>query len=141
MAGYFASAESWTPHPRPGDEAIIRIADIRAWCEACGAPGQAPDLIAANRQSAEMYVKWRRLQRTGLRRLQESGATLYQRTRHFRVFDDERVHTDSSDAVATLSEPGQVDLYLRAFQGLSGNAVYGAAARGLVTQALAALDD
>lgn len=225
-------------------------ADIRAWCEACGAAGQAPDLIAANRQSAEMYVEWRRLQRTGLRRLQESGATLYQRTRHFRVycsdvvpgflqtpgyatallksiatfrgtpddvieavearmrrnsviregdhrfaivleesvlryrigdadtmaaqlghllsamalpsvslgvipftatrdiwpmatftvFDDDRVHADSLDAAATLSEPGQVDLYLRAFQGLSASAVYGAAARGLVTQALAALD-
>ncbi|GAB2968603.1 helix-turn-helix transcriptional regulator [Streptomyces pseudoechinosporeus] len=225
-------------------------ADIRAWCEACGAAGQAPDLIAANRQSAEMYVEWRRLQRTGLRRLQESGATLYQRTRHFRVycsdvvpgflqtpgyatallrsiatfrgtpddvseavearmrrnsviregdhrfaivleesvlryrigdadtmaaqlghllsamalpsvsvgvipltadrdiwpmatftvFDDARVHADSLDAAATLSEPGQVDLYLRAFQGLSAAAVHGAAARGLVTQALTALD-
>ncbi|MER5212988.1 helix-turn-helix transcriptional regulator [Streptomyces sp. NPDC002838] len=60
--------------------------DIRAWCEACGALDQAPDLIAANRQSAEMYVEWRRLQRTGLRRLQESGASLYQRTRQFSVY-------------------------------------------------------
>ncbi|WP_031480960.1 helix-turn-helix domain-containing protein [Streptomyces bicolor] len=64
----------------PSDE------DIRAWCEACEAFDQAPDLIAANRQSAEMYVEWRRLQRTGLRRLQESGANLYERTRQFRVY-------------------------------------------------------
>ncbi|WP_405906330.1 helix-turn-helix transcriptional regulator [Streptomyces sp. NBC_00828] len=225
-------------------------ADIRAWCAACGAGEHAPDLIAANRQTEAMYVEWRRLQRTGLRRLQESGATLYERTRQFRVycsdvvpgflqtpgyatallsaiavfrgtpddvseavdarmrrnsviregdhtfaivleesvlryrigdadtmaaqlghllsamalpsvslgiipftaertvwpmatftvFDDRRVHADSLDAAATLTEPGQVDLYLRAFEGLAGIAVYGAAARGLVTQALAALD-
>ncbi|MEU6415996.1 helix-turn-helix domain-containing protein [Streptomyces spiralis] len=226
-------------------------ADIRAWCAACGAADQATDLIAANRQTEAMYVEWRRLQRTGLRRLQESGASLYQRTRHFRVycsdvvpgflqtpgyatallesiaafrgtpddvneavaarmrrnsvirkgahrfaivleesvlryriggadtmaaqlghllstmalpsvslgvipfraertlwpmatftvFDDQRVHADSLDAAATLTEPGQVDLYVRAFHGLSQSAVYGAAARTRVTHALAALDE
>ncbi|MFF3708955.1 Scr1 family TA system antitoxin-like transcriptional regulator [Streptomyces phaeochromogenes] len=61
-------------------------ADIRAWCAACGADDQAPDLTAANRQSTEMHVEWRRLQRSGLRQLQESGATLYERTRQFRVY-------------------------------------------------------
>lgn len=61
-------------------------ADIRAWCAACGAEDQAPDLIAANRQVGSMYVEWRRLQRTGLRRLQESSVGLYQRTRCFRVY-------------------------------------------------------
>lgn len=61
-------------------------ADLRAWCAACHADDQSADLIAANRQSAEAYVQWRRLQRTGLRRLQESGATLYERTRQFRVY-------------------------------------------------------
>ncbi|MFH8749881.1 helix-turn-helix domain-containing protein [Streptomyces rimosus] len=226
-------------------------ADVRAWCEACGAAGRAPDLIAANRASSEMYGEWRRLQRTGLRRLQESGAPLYRRTRRFRVycsdvvpgslqtpgyaaallgtiaafretpddvsdaldarmrrnsvlregdhrfamvleesvlryrmgdaatmaaqlghllsamalpsvslgvipftvertiwpmatftvFDDTRVHADSLDAAATLTQPSQVGLYVRAFQQLSGNAVFGAAARALVTRALAALDD
>ncbi|MFJ1577421.1 helix-turn-helix domain-containing protein [Streptomyces sp. NPDC088182] len=61
-------------------------ADIRAWCRACAAEGQAPDLIAANRQSAEAHVEWKRLQRTGLRRLQESTGDLYQQTRSFRVY-------------------------------------------------------
>ncbi|MFB7294414.1 helix-turn-helix domain-containing protein [Streptomyces rubiginosohelvolus] len=61
-------------------------ADIRAWCAACGASEQADDLAAANRQSAEAYVQWRRLQGTGLRRLQESGASLYDRTELFRVY-------------------------------------------------------
>ncbi|AKH82341.1 XRE family transcriptional regulator [Streptomyces sp. CNQ-509] len=67
-------------HTAPSD------ADIRAWCTACHAEGQAPDLIAANRQADQMYVQWRRLQRTGLRRLQEAAAPLYERTRAFRTY-------------------------------------------------------
>ncbi|MFF7889396.1 helix-turn-helix domain-containing protein [Streptomyces sp. NPDC020794] len=225
-------------------------ADIRAWCTACAADDQTPDLIAANRQTEAMYVEWRRLQRTGLRRLQESGASLYERTRQFRVycsdvvpgflqtpgyatallssiaafrstpddvsdavaarirrnsvvregdhrfaivleesvlryrigdadtmaaqlghllscmalpsvslgiipfvaeravwpmatftvFDDARVHADSLDAAATLTQPGQVDLYVRAFAALADGAVYGPAARALITHALTSLD-
>ncbi|MFE1024955.1 helix-turn-helix domain-containing protein [Streptomyces sp. NPDC058818] len=61
-------------------------ADIRAWCAACNAEDRAPDLIATNRQSTEMHIEWRRLQRTGLRQLQESGVSLYERTRTFRVY-------------------------------------------------------
>ncbi|MFI5924329.1 helix-turn-helix domain-containing protein [Streptomyces anulatus] len=61
-------------------------ADIRAWCRACGADDQTPDLIAANRQSIDAHVEWRRLQRSGLRRVQESTESLYQRTRVFRVY-------------------------------------------------------
>ncbi|MGW4034114.1 helix-turn-helix domain-containing protein [Streptomyces sp. NPDC004838] len=61
-------------------------ADIRAWCRACAAEEQAPDLVAANRQSAEAHVEWKRLQRTGLRRLQETTGDLYQQTKTFRVY-------------------------------------------------------
>ncbi|MER7663835.1 helix-turn-helix transcriptional regulator [Streptomyces sp. NPDC096193] len=61
-------------------------ADIRAWCRACGADGQAPDLIEANRQSADAHVQWRRFQRGGLRHVQASTESLYQRTRLFRVY-------------------------------------------------------
>ncbi|MFG2894990.1 helix-turn-helix domain-containing protein [Streptomyces sp. NPDC048248] len=61
-------------------------ADIRAWCRACNAADQTPDLIAANRQSADRYVQWRRLQRSGLRRLQDSAGDLYQQTSLFRVY-------------------------------------------------------
>ncbi|MFZ4300999.1 helix-turn-helix domain-containing protein [Streptomyces cinereoruber] len=61
-------------------------ADIRAWCTACGAPEQAADLIAANRQADSMYVHWKRLQRTGLKRLQESGVPLYEQTQQFHVY-------------------------------------------------------
>lgn len=61
-------------------------ADIRAWCRACDADDQAPDLVAANRQSADAHVQWRRLQRSGLRRLQESTGDLYRQTKVFRVY-------------------------------------------------------
>ncbi|WP_327322257.1 helix-turn-helix transcriptional regulator [Streptomyces sp. NBC_01210] len=61
-------------------------ADIRMWCRVCGAEDQAPDLIAASRTAESMYVQWRRLQRSGLRRLQESRVPLYERTRVFRVY-------------------------------------------------------
>ncbi|MFJ3534781.1 helix-turn-helix domain-containing protein [Streptomyces sp. NPDC090109] len=61
-------------------------ADIRAWCRACGADDQAPDLIAANRQSADAHIQWKRLQRGGLRHVQESTESLYRRTRLFRVY-------------------------------------------------------
>ncbi|TFV31774.1 XRE family transcriptional regulator [Streptomyces sp. T1317-0309] len=225
-------------------------ADIKAWCRACAAENQAADLIAANRQSADAHVQWRRLQRTGLRRLQESTGDLYQQTKIFRVyvsdvvpgflqtpgyaaalltsiagfrgtpddvsdavaarmrrnavlsngarrfsfvleesvlryrlctaetmaaqlghllgvmdlqnvavgivpfsaqrtmwpmptftiFDDTRVHADTLDAAATLTQPSQVELYARAFEQLSQGAARGAAARSLIAGALASLD-
>lgn len=60
--------------------------DIRAWCRVCGAQDLTEDLIAASRTVHSMYVEWRRVQRTGLRRLQESYVPLYERTRQFRVY-------------------------------------------------------
>ncbi|MGK5640676.1 helix-turn-helix domain-containing protein [Streptomyces sp. URMC 126] len=60
--------------------------DIRAWCRACGAEDQAADIIAASRNADNAYVEWRRLQRTGLRRLQESYVPLFERTRVFRIY-------------------------------------------------------
>ncbi|MFI2619363.1 helix-turn-helix domain-containing protein [Streptomyces sp. NPDC018584] len=60
--------------------------DIRAWCRACSADDQIPDLIAVNRQSADAHVQWKQLQRSGLRRLQESTGDLYQQTKIFRVY-------------------------------------------------------
>ncbi|MDH6131945.1 hypothetical protein P3T37_001319 [Kitasatospora sp. MAA4] len=61
-------------------------ADIRAWCHACDAADQAADLIAANRQAGEMYQEWRKLHRTGLRRVHQAGMPLYERTKLFRVY-------------------------------------------------------
>ncbi|MGW4201699.1 Scr1 family TA system antitoxin-like transcriptional regulator [Streptomyces sp. NPDC004726] len=61
-------------------------ADIRAWCTACGAEEQAADIIAASRAAESMYLEWKRLQRTGLRQLQESRVPLYERTALFRGY-------------------------------------------------------
>ncbi|MFD7900143.1 helix-turn-helix domain-containing protein [Streptomyces sp. NPDC059743] len=60
--------------------------DIRVWCTACGAEDKIPDLLAANRSADSMYMEWRRVQRTGLRHLQESRIPLYEQTRTFRVY-------------------------------------------------------
>jgi transcriptional regulator with XRE-family HTH domain len=60
--------------------------DIRSWCRACQAEARAPDLVAANRQADAMYVQWRRLERTGLKQLQQRSIPLYRRTKNFKVY-------------------------------------------------------
>jgi transcriptional regulator with XRE-family HTH domain len=60
--------------------------DIRTWCQACGVPYLAVDLIAASRAADSMYMEWKRLHRTGMRRLQETRGSLYERTRQFKVY-------------------------------------------------------
>ncbi|WP_328300049.1 helix-turn-helix transcriptional regulator [Streptomyces sp. NBC_00435] len=61
-------------------------ADIRDWCAGCGADDQAPDIVATSRTADSMYLEWKRLQRTGLRRLQESRVPLYERTKLHRGY-------------------------------------------------------
>ncbi|MEU4116336.1 helix-turn-helix transcriptional regulator [Kitasatospora sp. NPDC028055] len=60
--------------------------DIRSWCTACDAEGEAEDLVASARAVDTMYMDWRRMERSGLRQAQESVLGLYQRTRAFRVY-------------------------------------------------------
>ncbi|QQN77162.1 helix-turn-helix domain-containing protein [Streptomyces sp. XC 2026] len=79
----------WSPAKTSRLEAAKHLpsdADIRAWCEACGAGDESDELVAASRTADEMYVEWRRKERTGLRRLQESTVPLYRRTRRFRTY-------------------------------------------------------
>ncbi|HEU5029115.1 MAG TPA: helix-turn-helix transcriptional regulator [Spirillospora sp.] len=64
----------------------VTQSDIRAWCDACGAQGQADDLIASLRAAEGGYVEWRRLEPTGLRKLQQSYVPLYEQTRWMRVY-------------------------------------------------------
>jgi transcriptional regulator with XRE-family HTH domain len=61
-------------------------ADIRAWCGICGAGDQAADLIAASRAADSMWTQWRRLERPGLRRIQESVIPLWESTREFSIY-------------------------------------------------------
>ncbi|MET7796084.1 helix-turn-helix domain-containing protein [Streptomyces decoyicus] len=225
-------------------------ADVREWCEACDDGDQAADIIAATRSAHSMYLEWKRLQRTGLRRLQESRIPLYERTQllrgyashvvpglfqtpayasallsvigrfhntpndtpeavaarmararvlhdpghrfailieesvlryqiggaaasagqlghllsvmslpavslgvipfaarernmwtleSFNIFDDQRVHVELLTAQVTLTAPGEVSTYVKAFIELRELAVYGAEARALVTDAIDAL--
>ncbi|CAG6397609.1 helix-turn-helix domain-containing protein [Streptomyces cocklensis] len=61
-------------------------ADIRTWCAACGADDQADDLIATARAVDSMYLEWRRLHGTGMRKVQQDFNTLHERTRLCRVY-------------------------------------------------------
>jgi transcriptional regulator with XRE-family HTH domain len=60
--------------------------DIRTWCDACGYPEQAPDLLAANRQADRLYAEWRRLNRSGLLRTQEDVLTLIEQVQVQRAY-------------------------------------------------------
>ncbi|MFJ8144867.1 helix-turn-helix domain-containing protein [Streptomyces sp. NPDC096048] len=60
--------------------------DVRVYTLHCGAHAQTADLIATARNIDGAYVEWRRLERSGLRRAQESVLPLWQRTRHFRAY-------------------------------------------------------
>ncbi|GIF96781.1 helix-turn-helix domain-containing protein [Catellatospora citrea] len=63
------------------------VDDIRAWCRHSGVPGMAGDLIASLRAVEGMFVEWRRMERTGLRKAQESVLPLWERTKRFRAYN------------------------------------------------------
>ncbi|MFE2723259.1 helix-turn-helix domain-containing protein [Kitasatospora sp. NPDC059327] len=65
--------------------------DIRAWCTACGAENQIPELIAASRSVSSMYMEWKRLQRAGLRQLQETYTQAYRKSRILRFYSSDVV--------------------------------------------------
>ena len=60
--------------------------DIRAWCRACSKEEQTDNLIASLRAVEGMWIEWRRMERSGLRRAQEAVLPLFERTRWFRSY-------------------------------------------------------
>ena len=54
----------------------------------------------------------------------------------FTIFDDARVHVELLSAQVTVTVPGEVIVYLRAFDQLAELAVYGGEARSLVSRAI-----
>jgi transcriptional regulator with XRE-family HTH domain len=60
--------------------------DILAWAGACNAADQTAYLLATLEAVEGMFVEWRRMERTGLRRAQESVLPLWERTRRFRTY-------------------------------------------------------
>lgn len=67
-------------------DALPSDADIRTWCTACDADGQADDLIATARAVDSMYMEWRRLHRGGMRQVQQDWYALHEQTRLCRVY-------------------------------------------------------
>jgi hypothetical protein len=57
----------------------------------------------------------------------------------FTVFDDTRVYVELLSAQVTVTTPSEIVLYARAFEKLSGLAVYGDEARARITDAIRAL--
>jgi transcriptional regulator with XRE-family HTH domain len=82
-AGWPRSKVSKIEHARQAPT----VADIEAWCRHVGAPDQVADLIASLHAVEGMWVEWRRLERSGLRRLQDSYVPLFERTRQFRIYE------------------------------------------------------
>ncbi|MEY9845216.1 transcriptional regulator with XRE-family HTH domain [Streptacidiphilus sp. BW17] len=99
LCGWHESKSSRIEHGKmtPSDE------DLRAWATHCHVSDQTPDLIAVARGIEGMYVEWRRMERTGLKRAQESVLPLWERTRHFRAY-----------ASWLIPGPLQTEAYIRA---------------------------
>jgi transcriptional regulator with XRE-family HTH domain len=61
--------------------------DIRAWCRYSGAPDRTAEFVASLRAVEGMFVEWRRMESTGLRRAQEAVIPLWQQTRSFHIYN------------------------------------------------------
>ncbi|MGY4740883.1 DUF5753 domain-containing protein [Streptomyces sp. ATMOS53] len=61
-------------------------ADLQAWALHCGVPHLTVELVTTLRGIDGMHVEWRRMERAGLRRAQESVLPLWERTRRFRIY-------------------------------------------------------
>ncbi|NEA54378.1 helix-turn-helix domain-containing protein [Streptomyces sp. SID13666] len=61
--------------------------DLLTYATLCGVPELYVDLVSTLHNIEEMYVEWRRLQSDGLRQIQQAHVPLYERTRHFRVYE------------------------------------------------------
>jgi transcriptional regulator with XRE-family HTH domain len=82
LCGWHEAKVSRIEHARTAPSA----ADIRLWCQHCGAPAETDNLLASLRSVADMFVEWRRMERTGLKRAQEAVLPLWERTRIFRAY-------------------------------------------------------
>lgn len=82
-AGWHKSKISKIEHARQ----VPTVEDITVWCEHTGAADQVSDLVASLHAVEGMWVEWRRLESTGMRRLQDSYVPLFERTRQFRIYE------------------------------------------------------
>jgi transcriptional regulator with XRE-family HTH domain len=98
--------------------------DVKAWCLACDAGSQIPDLIATARAIESMYVEWRRHTRAGLKRLMLTPVPLYEQTTLFQIYEHSAIPgllqtAEYSAAILTyfiefLDAPNDLDAALQA---------------------------
>lgn len=62
------------------------VDDVRVWARACNAADQSADLVASLEAIEGMFIEWRRMDRGGLRRVQESVLPLWELTGRFRTY-------------------------------------------------------
>ncbi|MCX2970582.1 MULTISPECIES: helix-turn-helix domain-containing protein [Streptomyces] len=106
-------------------KAVPSDADIRAWCAACGCEERVEDFIAASRTADSMYVEWKQLHRTGMRKAQQDFVPLFERTRQFRVY----CSTVMSGLVQTHEYAASLLSMISRFQGTPDDSEGAAAAR------------
>ena len=82
LCGWHEAKVSRIEHARTAPSAD----DIRLWCHRCGASAETDNLLASLRSVSDMFVEWRRMERTGLKRAQEAVLPLWERTRIFRAY-------------------------------------------------------
>ncbi|MEU7744030.1 helix-turn-helix transcriptional regulator [Nonomuraea sp. NPDC049158] len=87
LAGWQASKVSRIEHARRRPAAT----DVRAWCRHCGVPEQAEELVVSLEAIEGMFVEWRHMERTGLRKAQEAVIPRWERTRHFRIYSSKLI--------------------------------------------------
>ncbi len=81
--------------------------DLRAWCHACDAGDQVPDLIATVRAIESMYLEWRRALHSGMKHGQKARIPLYERTKLFRVVNDQRIPPGWDQVIPQTGYRGQ----------------------------------
>jgi transcriptional regulator with XRE-family HTH domain len=82
LCGWHESKVSRIEHGKTSPSAD----NVSAWAGACNAPDQLADLLASLESIDAMFVEWRRMERTSLRRAQQSVLPLWERTRWFRIY-------------------------------------------------------
>lgn len=108
------------------------VADIKAWCDACGVPDRAPEIIVASRHAEAMYAHFRRMHRTGMTAAQNEIVPLFEETRHFRAYCSNLV----PGFFQTLDYAASILHMFAAFQGTPDDAEQAAAARVSRSQAI-----
>jgi hypothetical protein len=82
LCGWHEAKVSRIEHARTAPSAD----DIRLWCQRCRANGETDDLLASLRSVEDMFIEWRRMERTGLKRAQQAVLPLWERTKIFRAY-------------------------------------------------------